>query len=136
MPAICRPPFVVGCQVAVATSAQNPLLLCEQRLAGAALPCKSQTCCHPASRGSWGAWGIDNVRTDNVGNVGTGNVGKDDIGRDDMSNVGRHNVGRSDAGRDDVGRDDAGRDDAGNMSRDDVGNVAQMMWAEPKQGRC
>ena len=58
--------------MAVAMSAQNPLLLCEQRLAGAALPCKSQTRCHPASRGSWGAWGIDNVRTDNVG---TGNVG-------------------------------------------------------------
>ena len=113
----------------VAMSAQNPLLLCKQRLAGAALPCKSQTRCHPASRGSCGAWGIDNVRTDNVGNVGTGNVGKDDMGRDDVSNVRRHDMGRSDAGR-----DNAGRDNAGNMSRDDVGNVAQAMWAEPEQG--
>ena len=107
--------------MAVATSAQNPLLLCKQRLTGAALPRKSQTCCHPASRGLWGAWGIDNVRTDNVGKVGTGNVGRDDMGRDDVSNVGRHDVGRSDTGRDDAGN--VGRDDMGNVGTNDVGRA-------------
>ena len=91
--------------MAIAMSAQNLLLPCKQRLAGAVLPCKSQTCCHPASRDLWGVWGIDNVGTDVMGNVGTDNVGRDNVG----------NVGRGNMGRDNVGN--VGRDNAGNVGR-------------------